>query len=319
MSSTGRWILIGGVGVIALVALVLLGVTIGLAIGRPVRGWPGTGQGVSKFVAAAPGWLMPGAGTMGGPGMMGFGQGRMGGERGALGYGSGMLGSGPGMMGYGPGTSGYGRGMMGNDPETFGYGQGMMGGGPGMMEYGEGMIDPGSQAGELTLEEVEERLADYLAGSDELEVGEIMIFDNHAYAQIVEGGTGIGGMEVLIDPVTLSVFPEHGPNMMWNLKYGMMGGRQMSGMTSLGDVPGDPLAMPVSEEDAVQLAQDYLDRYAAGLSADEHADRFYGYYTLHTLEDEEVVGMLSVNGYTGQVFPHTWHGELLEMNGSDDH
>ncbi|MBI1882356.1 MAG: peptidase M4, partial [Chloroflexi bacterium] len=27
-----------------------------------------------------------------------------------------------------------------------------------------------------------------------------------------------------------------------------------------------------------------------------------------------VIGMLSVNGFSQQVFPHTWHGKLLEMS-----
>ncbi len=63
-------------------------------------------------------------------------------------------------------------------------------------------------------------------------------------------------------------------------------------------------------------AQDYLDVYLPGTQADEHVDPFYGYYTLHILRDGEVVGMLSVNGFTGQVFPHTWHGEFLEMTES---
>lgn len=26
-----------------------------------------------------------------------------------------------------------------------------------------------------------------------------------------------------------------------------------------------------------------------------------------------LVGILSVNGFTGQVFVHTWHGDLIEM------
>jgi hypothetical protein len=55
------------------------------------------------------------------------------------------------------------------------------------------------------------------------------------------------------------------------------------------------------------------------LDADEHAGAFYGYHTLHTVKDGEIVGMLSVNGYTGQVFPHTWHGELLRISESDAH
>jgi hypothetical protein len=162
---------------------------------------------------------------------------------------------------------------------------------------------------------VEDRLTEFLSGRGDLEVGEIMIFDNHAYAEIVERDTGIGAMEVLVDPASLQITPEHGPNMMWNLKYSSMYGR---GMMDRSEWAGD-LEMPINSEKAVELAQAFLDRYEPGLSADEHADVFYGYYTLHTEREGEVIGMLSVNGYTGQVFPHTWHGELLSMSEAGDH
>jgi len=163
-----------------------------------------------------------------------------------------------------------------------------------------------------------------------------MIFDNHAYAQVIEEDTGIGAMEVLVDPLTLNIYPEFGPNMMWNLKYGMMAGydgnsmmdgfgmmgRRFGGMMGgygrsgseleAGDIPN----MNVSSDQAVQYAQKYLDKYLSGAEADDHADPFYGYYTLHVLRDGEVEGMLSVNGYTGQVFLHSWHGEFIEMSES---
>jgi hypothetical protein len=71
--------------------------------------------------------------------------------------------------------------------------------------------------------------------------------------------------------------------------------------------------MTVSPEEAVQAAQSYLDQIQSGLTADDHADPFYGYYTLHTLRDGQVVGMLSVNGYTSQVWYHTWHGDFVGM------
>jgi len=72
--------------------------------------------------------------------------------------------------------------------------------------------------------------------------------------------------------------------------------------------------MTVSIDDAVDAAQRFLDQYHPGSQADEHADPFYGYYTIHILKDGDVVGMLSVNGYTSQVFLHTWHGDLLQMS-----
>ena len=163
-----------------------------------------------------------------------------------------------------------------------------------------------------------------------------MIFDNHAYAQIIEKDTGIGAMEVLVDPRTLAVSPEHGPNMMWNLKYspmfningfgrmGMMaGGSQMYGrqgwmMDGLPDAAVNS-EMTIKPTESILIAQEYLSTNLPDTTADDHADAFYGYYTIHTLENGEVVGMLSVNGFTGQVFPHTWHGELVEMGGEADH
>ena len=41
------------------------------------------------------------------------------------------------------------------------------------------------------------------------------------------------------------------------------------------------------------------------------ADTFYGYYTFEVLQGENIVGMLSVNGYTGQVWPYTWRREFI--------
>jgi hypothetical protein len=238
-------------------------------------------------------------------GMMGRG-----GITGGYGYNN-NSGYGPGwMMGKAQGYAGMpcGYGMMGNQ----GY-RGMMGGG--MMWNNN---SPFSTTEPLSIAQAAEAVNDYLTGlnNPNLELGEVMIFDNHAYAQIIEKDGNIGAMEVLVDPQTKTVYPEMGPNMMWNLKYGMMsgyGGHGMMGYTP----PVDPSAeMPVSPEAAVKAAQTYLDaNVGSDLTADEHADNFYGYYTLHVNRDGKTVGMLSVNGYTGQVFLHTWHGNLLEMSG----
>jgi hypothetical protein len=70
--------------------------------------------------------------------------------------------------------------------------------------------------------------------------------------------------------------------------------------------------MPVSPEQATQVAEDYLNRVSPGTETEE-PDQFYGYYTLHTVQDGEVTGMLSVNGYTGQVWYHSWHGPFIAM------
>lgn len=204
-----------------------------------------------------------------------------------------------------PFSSHMGGGMMGNN-----WRGGMMGG------YGPG----GPVEGEpLSIEEAQDAVQSYLddLGNPDLALKEVMIFDNHAYAEIVEKSTGIGAMEVLVDPVSRTVYPEHGPNMMWNLKYsgmsGMMGG-MMGGWRNPRNGPQPSADMPVSPEQAVELAQKYLNQYMPGVQVEEHADPFYGYYTLHTSRGGQITGMLSVNGYSGQVFPHTWHGAFIAMS-----
>jgi hypothetical protein len=69
--------------------------------------------------------------------------------------------------------------------------------------------------------------------------------------------------------------------------------------------------MPISSSDAIARAQAFLDSYAPGLRVEEHAAAFPGYYTIDTLRNGEIVGMLSVNGYTGAVWVHSWHGIYL--------
>ena len=242
-------------------------------------------------------------------------------NQGALGVGSTMMGSIYQAGGYGfGGSTMMGSGMMGSGT----MGSGMMG------SFSSGAllgVEP------LTLPEAEQALDAYLAGlgNNDLAVGEIMIFDNHAYAELIETSTGIGAMEVLVDPVTKAVYPEYGPNMMWNLKYSPMAGTGMMGMMSgygssarvggmMGGQPAGtlPTELPVSADEAVQIAQRYLDTYIAGARADETADPFYGYYTIHINKDGLTVGMLSVNGYTREVFLHTWHGNLIEMSETHD-
>ncbi|OGO70130.1 MAG: hypothetical protein A2Z49_04940 [Chloroflexi bacterium RBG_19FT_COMBO_56_12] len=97
----------------------------------------------------------------------------------------------------------------------------------------------------------------------------------------------------------------------------MMG---MMGRQGYGSQPGSPQVqevtadMPVSSEQALETAQRYLDTYLPGVKVEEKADAFYGYYTLDIQRDGAIVGMLSVNGYTSQVFLHTWHGDFIEKS-----
>ncbi len=184
-------------------------------------------------------------------------------------------------------------------------GGGMMGGQGGMM--GGSSYNP--QATPITVDQAAEAVRRYLnAYGKGLTLAEVMEFAQNFYAEVEEKDTGIHAMELLVDKYTSQVSPEIGPNMMWNSKYGMM--VQMMG-NSYRD--GTLTAtMPVTPEQARSLAQQFLDAQLPGVTVAD-ADNFYGYYTLETLRDSKIEGMLSVNGYTGAVWYHTWHGPFISM------
>jgi hypothetical protein len=149
----------------------------------------------------------------------------------------------------------------------------------------------------------------------DIAIDEVMEFEYNYYVVYYEKSTNIGAFEMLIDKETEQIFPEYGPNMMWNLKYGhggMMGG---SGMMGPGGMMGGgyyyPNVDPISEDAALEIAQGFLDTTYPGSLAEE-AHRFYGYYTIHTVKDGVVQGMLSVNEYTGSVWYHNWHGRFIQ-------
>jgi hypothetical protein len=70
--------------------------------------------------------------------------------------------------------------------------------------------------------------------------------------------------------------------------------------------------MTITPEQAIEYAQKYLDANISGATAVTDPIKFYGYYTLDFEKDDKVAGMLSVNGYSGQAFLHTWHGTFIE-------
>lgn len=139
-------------------------------------------------------------------------------------------------------------------------------------------------------------------GDPNLQLSEVMEFSANYYAQVIERTTGIHAFELLIDKYTGAVSPEMGPNLAWNTKYGTMGWRGVGS--------GSAAQMTIGPTEAQQNAREYL--RTQGLNLDVGTpDRFYGYYTLHTLRNGAIEGMLSVNGYTGQVWYHTWHGPFI--------
>ncbi|MCF6334784.1 MAG: hypothetical protein L3J12_03480 [Spirochaetales bacterium] len=196
--------------------------------------------------------------------------------------------------GYAWGRLGYsGFGMMGG----FGTGSGMMG-------FSTSNI---SSSGErLPPDRVEAELENFLLSyyDNSFYIEEVMEFSNNYYAQIGHKDEETLAFELLIDPYSGSISEEPGPNMMWNRSYGQMRWRFWNKNRK----------MSVSEPEAVTAAQEYLDRYQPGSKAEPHADKFNGYYTIHTVNKKgEVTGMLSVNGYNSRVWYHNWHGANLAV------
>jgi len=204
-----------------------------------------------------------------------------------------------GMMG------GYGRGgMMGGfapgqaiTPTTpYGWG-GMMGG------YGYA-----PNATPVTLDQAVTRAQQYVAAynNSDLQLDEVEEYAWNFYVVVKEKNTGTGAFQLIVDKSSGAVYPEMGPNMMWNTKYSpmvfMMGGWFAQA----------PSKMTVSAEQARANAEQYLKSYLPNATLDKSVDAFYGYYNLDVLQNDKTFGMLSVNGYTGEVWYHTWHGAFVQ-------
>ncbi len=172
---------------------------------------------------------------------------------------------------------------------------GMMGGMTmmgGMMGYYSGVPAP------LSHDDAEAIAEQYLASTNnpDLEIDEFEEYSHNFYVSLIEKSTGRGAIEIIIDRYSGSFQPEP-QSMMWNSNYGMMGQYQTAEMV-------------ITSQQALKTAQDFLDIVYPGTEADEIVS-YYGYYTIMTTLEGKHYGMLSVNGYTGAVWYHTWHGMFI--------
>ncbi|MBB5156005.1 hypothetical protein [Saccharopolyspora phatthalungensis] len=179
------------------------------------------------------------------------------------------------------------------EPAPPGYGMPMMPGNGGLP--GQGV--PGVVAVRTFADA--RRAADEFGQQRDLHAGEIMQFSNGYYAELLDS-RGRGATEVLIDPASVSVFLEPGPAMMWNTAHGTMPAPAQTGPST------------VTTEQAQQIADQWLSQNHTRLHATDPT-AFPGYYTLHTVRDNQIVGMMSVNARTGAVWYHTWHGQFIAM------
>ncbi|MBF6596009.1 MAG: peptidase M4 [Thermaceae bacterium] len=209
------------------------------------------------------------------------------------GYGGGMMGS-TGQPGW------YGQGMM----QGYGYGPGMMGGG--MMGEGMGMMSiyP-AQAQPVSSTAAKTQLQAFAKGfGPQATIKDIMAFSQNTYAQVVDAqGKGLG--EIVMDRYSGNIYPEPGPNMMWNSQYGMGYGM----MRGYNNPTNTPAQVVYTQAAAQKLAEQFLSGYLPGAKVIE-GQSFGGYYTFD-YGRKAIEGMLSVNAYSGEVWVHTWHGTYL--------
>jgi hypothetical protein len=175
-------------------------------------------------------------------------------------------------------------------------------------QYGGGMMDrpannSSANTGErISLDDAYTKAEAYVAtlGSN-LKIAEIMEFQNNFYVVVTESDSGRGAMELIVDPYTGSVSREQGADMMWNLKYGGMG--MMAAQTATDNT--------LTLDEARTAAQTALDESGKNAVLNDGGYSFYGYYTFDYSIDGQTTGMLSINGLTGQVLYHTWHGTFI--------
>ncbi len=197
-------------------------------------------------------------------------------------YGS-MMGGYGGMMGSGM----MGAGMMGNMMQIMGGNMLLSGG-----------VPYNSNGSLVSLEQAKDIANKYLSAQNapDLELGDLEEWEFNFYAEYKEKSTGLKAFQIVIDKYSGIVSHEMGPTMMWNTKYGMMA--LQAG------------AMTVTKEQAKGFAQQFLDSRLPGTKAEE-GGVFYGYYHFDVKTEGKMYGMLDVNGYSGQVWYHTWHGNFV--------
>ena len=245
------------------------------------------------------------------------------------------------VMSFRPGAGTYGSGMMQGSDDEVPYSRPNMMDGRGGGRSSSGMADrfgrgTAIDVEPLTLEATAEAVQTFLGklGKGNLALGEIIIFDNHAYAVIEDTTSGQGAFEVLVEPARQIVHLEYGPSMMWNTVYGMhgtdpiLGSGRMGGWMTQAPAPWAGVdgesgygpatvtsdATLLTETEAREKAAAYLDQAYPDRTLSATAEAFPGYFTFEVEMDDTPASMLSVNAYTGQVWYHTWHGTFVEMS-----
>ena len=209
------------------------------------------------------------------------------------------------ICGYGYGTTdgytGYGYGP--------GYGWGCGGHGRGgCWGYGYGAAPIYGTTAPLTISQAVSAADEYLTS---LNNPNLAIVNVQEYATVFrfslyEKSTGVGACEMTINKYTGYVLPAMGPSIAWNTKYGIINGALTVYNASA------TATMPVTAAQAQTFAQQYLATVMPATTGGS-ANPFYGYYNVEVLSSGNTYGIISVNGYTGQIWYQAWLGSFIQQ------
>lgn len=158
-----------------------------------------------------------------------------------------------------------------------------------------------------------EVLVDPKTGDVSLEYGPAMMW-NTRYGMMI--GSSEAGMMGGRSNGMMGGNPSSG--MMGGAGSGMMGGGMGSGNGMMGSYGASPswtpptsgTTEPVTATQARQIANTWLAEQDTALIAGE-PDAMPGYFTMETLRNGKVDGMLSVSASTGALWYHWWHGQFV--------
>lgn len=178
---------------------------------------------------------------------------------------------------------------------------------------GGGMMGPEEMnrlpnAKPLSADDAVARIEQYLAGlnNPDLKLAKVKEYTWNFYGLVRETSTARDAIQLIVDKYSGTVIPEMGPNMMWNTKYS-----PMAKMMGTMGAATSGAQMTLTPERAKENAQTFLNAFLPSTTLAAQPATFYGFYNFNVLREGRPDGMLSVNGNTGAVWYHTWHGDLI--------
>lgn len=198
--------------------------------------------------------------------------------------------------------------------------QGMLTGGSG---YTYGFYSGAENGVDLSADLIVSEIQDYVDRQDnpDLVVAHLREFALAYQAEVIEQSAGRHAFALMVSKDASQISPAAGPNIMWNTKYGPTIAEIGGGYGMLGRVLAQPSPdMTLSEAEARDIAEAAVEALDAGLSLEnDTAATFYGFYEFTLDRDEEPVGALALNGYSGQVWFEDWGDpQLNDQNLMED-